>query len=95
MLSDTKKIKLFEIVTGDGAFTILKHFLNGARVSWSASGESFTVDIEILRMDSGYVFYIDPLPLTCNVNLYPQLTKNAFAELTRRLAIINSKLLKD
>ena len=95
MLSDTKKIKLFGIVTGDKSFTIVKHFLNGARVCWSQCGESFTVDIEILRMDSGYVFYIDPLPLTCNVNLYPQLTKNAFGELTRRLAIINSKLLKD
>jgi len=74
----------------DANFTMVKSWLpNAVRVASQSRGASFVCDVIVTRLESGPVLHVDPLPITCDVNLYPDENKRRFAELNLILARLN------
>lgn len=89
MLSQAQQNKIVNMLQKEG-FIIVKPWLpNAVKVSSQLNGKSFTCDIVSENTDTGPVLYIDPLPLTCEVNLYPFENKSQYAKLTLLLSKLN------
>lgn len=85
----SQEVKILNALQAAG-FVVVQSWLSKAvRVSSNLNGVTFTVDIEVQYVESGFILYVDPLPLTCNVNLYPEENKQRFAELTLVLSRLN------
>lgn len=90
MLTNAQATKIINSLQVNG-FTIVKSWLpRSITVSRLWGGSYMEVSIELTRLDDGVaVLWIDPLPLTCNVDLYPDAAKQMYAELTLVLSRIN------
>ena len=89
MLSQAQQNKVVTVLQKEG-FIIVKSWLpNAIKISSQSNGKSFTCDIACENTDTGPVLYIDPLPLTCEVNLYPFENKSQYAKLTLLLSKLN------
>lgn len=90
MLTTQQEMKILNSLQVNG-FRVNKSWLpNSVTVSQMRDGVYIEVSIALTRLDEGVaVLWIDPLPLTCKVNLYPTVAKKMYAELTLILSRLN------